>query len=216
MSLSPRLWSTGLLISATVLGCAYGGARRPVPTPIPIPVEQLPQARDQIIEIARKQAYDLNPGASDRIEIEDGIEITIEPQDGAYRLSRKELAGGRVIGRFINHSDKVIRRYSLAPRGTTYWVVYEQKGEWLAAFISDGRSRELDRFGMKTVLHPPTRPWLQSIAQWQLPDVIHPNTPGGAPREMRNLVLAGKTVLPWGSCGPEICCATDPDPPPPQ
>ena len=213
MGLSPRLLSAGvLLIGATMLGCQHAG--RPVPTPLPIPPEQLPQAREQIIEIGRKQAYDANPGASDRIAVEEGIEITIEPQDGAYRMTRKDLAAGRVIARFINHTDKVIRKYSLPAKGVSYWVVYEQKGEWLGAFIADGRNRDLDRFGMKTMLHPPTRSWLQSIGQWQLPDVIHPNTPGGAPMEMR--VLAGKTVKPWTTCTADLCCATDPDEPPPQ
>lgn len=194
-----------------ITGCQMAG--RPVPTPIPVPPERLPEAREQVLELARKQVYDINPGASARAELDEGAQVTLEPQDGTYRLSEAQLATGRVVGRFINNSDKPVRRYGLAPRGTSYWVVYRgARGEWLSAVISDGRSRELDRYGLRTTMHIPTRPWRQSIAQWQLAGVLMDRAPGGG--MLRELAVG--RVAPWVNCRAAGCCAFDPDDPPPQ
>lgn len=204
----PRAASLLVASGWLMLGCQ--GIGRAVPAPIPVPPDNLPQARDQILEIARKQPYDVNPGASARALLDEGVEVTIEPQDGVYRLQNDQLAGGRVVARFINHGDKPVRRYGLTAGGSSYWVIYQQQGEWLSAIISDSRDRGLDRYGLQTRRHAPTRPWLQSIAQWQLPDVLGRMSPGGG--ELPPLAL-GK-VAPWITCAPMVCCRVEPDDPP--
>ncbi len=208
-------WQKATLVwgsASLMLACQTGGAGRPVPTPLPVPVERLPEAREQLRELGRKQPYDANPGASDRAILEEGAEVTIEPQDGAFRLSRAQLGEGRIVARFVNNSDKPVKRYALPARGTSYWVVYQVKGEWLSAIIADSRDRELDRFNIRTRLHQPTRSWLQSISQWQLAGVLGNGAPGGGPFPT---IAAGK-ISSWTTCERFGCCFLDPDDPPPQ
>ena len=189
--------------------CQAGGA--PVPPPIPVPGDQLPQARDKVLEFARKQGYDPIPGASDRAVLETGEEVTIEPQDGTYRLTRKTLAAGRVVAKLINHGDKPIARYGLPARGMSYWVVYQDKsGAWMSAFLADGQNSRLDRLGIPTELHPAGRPWRQSIAQWQLASVQANSRPGGALVE----AAATATLSPWVNCTDDDCCRIKPEDPP--
>lgn len=189
--------------------CQAGG--RPIPAPIPVPGDQLPQAREQVLAIARKEPYDPIPGASDRVLLDSGEEVTIEPQDGTYRLTRKTLAAGRVVAKLINHGDKPIPRWALAARGTSYWVVYQDKaGAWMSAFLAEGQNARLDRFGLPTTLHPAARPWRQAIAQWQLPNVHGDTRPGGAVVH----AVAAASLMPWVNCTEGDCCKVPPDDPP--
>lgn len=199
-------------VSLLTLGAcvANGGGGRPLPDPIPVPGPQLPQAREKVIEIGRKQVYDANPGASARARLETGLEVTIEPQDGSFRLSDKQLAGGRIVARFINHTSRPIRDYALPPKGTSYWVIYQDKGQWISAVIADSRSRDLDRLNIPIVIHKPSRPWRQSVAQWQLESALDMDSPGGAVRE-----IAVGSVMPWITCFSGGCCRLPPPPPPP-
>lgn len=201
-----------LCIALFLLGsCAGMGGDRPLPEPLPIPGPELPQSRDKVLEIGRKQVYEVNPGASARARIADGLEVTVEPQDGAYRLSEKQLAGGRVVARFVNHGSKPVPAYGLPPRGTSYWVVYQDKGQWYSSIIADSRSREYDRLNVRISIHRPTRAWRQSIAQWQLESALEMEAPGGAIRE-----LAVGPVRPWITCMAFGCCPWPPPPPPEQ
>jgi hypothetical protein len=196
----------GLLL---LTACQVGG--RPIPAPIPIPLEQLPQSRDQVLELARKEHFDPQPGASDRAVLPTGEEVTVQPQDGIYRLTDKQLAQGRVVAKFVNNDDKPVRRYALFPKGTSYWVVYQLKGEWLSAFIADNRDRSMDRFNLATVRHPAPREWRQAIAQWQLTDAYSMiMQPGGAMSRAVALGLLG----PWTACAKDGCCMVPPDDPP--
>lgn len=184
---------------------------RPIPAPIPIPGDQLPQAREKVLAIATKEPYDPVPGASDRVLLDSGEDVTIEPQDGTYRLTRKSLAAGRVVAKLINHSDKPIPRWGLAARGTSYWIVYQDKaGAWMSGFVAEGRNARLDRFGVPTTLHPAPRRWLQAIAQWQLPYVHEDSRPGGGVLR----AAAVTSVMPWVNCTEKDCCKLDPDDPP--
>jgi hypothetical protein len=210
---SPRIAPARLGIAALLLlnACHAGG--RPIPAPLPVPAEQLPEARDRVIELARKEPFDAQPGASDRALLETGEEVTIEPQDGIYRLHDAQLAEGRVVAKFVNHSDKPVRRYALFPKGTSFWVVYQVKGEWLSAYIANSQDRSLDRFNLATVRHPAPRNWRQAIAQWQLPDAYPPMRPGGA--VMMRTLATGK-LQPWTSCTDDGCCGVPDDDPPPE
>jgi hypothetical protein len=171
---------------------------RPLPIPIPRTGENLP-AREALLEIGHKQAYDQNPGASDRAIVQDDIEVTVEPQDGAYRQTRDRLAKGAVVAEFTNHSQKTLRAYALEPGGHSYWVVYQKGDAWFSAFIADSKNKELDRYDVPTVIHPPTRPWRQSIAQWQLGGILDHSRPGGAE-------LMATQTFPWVTCLDLGCC----------
>lgn len=187
------------LVLALVGLVSCGG--RPVPQPIPIPPTRLPEGRQRLIEIGRGQHYDANPGASDRTIWAEGVEVTVEPQDGAYRLKVGELGQGRVVARFINHSDQVVKELALPARGASFWVVYRDRGAWYSAFIAESGDAGLDRLAIPTMYHVPTRSWRQSIAQWQLPGVIGDKAPGGG---LPLLKASGGT--PWVTCSSAGCC----------
>lgn len=207
-SLSRPLAAVSLLLIAA---CALGGGGRPLPEPLPVPGPELPQSRDKVLELGRKQVYDVNPGASARARIADGLEVTVEPQDGSYRLTEQQLAGGRIVARFINHGSKPVPEYGLPAKGTSYWVVYAEKGQWYSSIIADSRSRDYDRLSVQIQIHRPNRPWRQSIAQWQLASALAMEAPGGAPR-----AIATGEVRPWVTCFAMGCCPWPPPPPPPD
>lgn len=184
-----------------LLGLVACGSGRPVPQPIPVPPGKLPEGRERLIEVGRGQQYDPNPGASDRTRFTDDIEITVEPQDGAYRLTVGELSQGRVVARFINHSDRVVKELALPARGASFWVVYRERGAWYSAFIADAPDQGLDRLAVPTLYHEPTRNWRQSIAQWQLPGVVDDLIPGGG-----GVALHAAGGTPWVTCSSAGCC----------
>lgn len=185
-----------LLGSGLTGACVPAG--RPLPVPIPRSGENLP-ARETLIDIGRKQPYDPNPGASDRAIVEDGIEVTIEPQEGTYRQHESRLAQGSIVAQFQNHSRKPLPEYALEPGGRSFWVVYRKGDAWLSAFISDSRNPELDRYDVPTVIHRPTRPWRQSIAQWQLTGILDRSRPGGGE-------IMAMEMQPWTTCIELGCC----------
>jgi hypothetical protein len=47
--------------------------------------------------------------------------VRIEPESGAYLLSRADLSRGRIIARMVNHSDQPYPKFGIAPHGVTYW-----------------------------------------------------------------------------------------------
>jgi hypothetical protein len=152
-----------------------------------------------LIDIGSRQPYDPNPGASDRAIIEEGVEVTIEPQDGAYRQSEARLGQGAIVAEIRNHSRKAVPEYALEPGGRSFWVIYRKDSRWLSAFIADSKNQQLDRFDVPTVLHPPSRPWRQSIAQWQLTGILDKTRPGGSES-------AALLMLPWVTCTEQACC----------
>lgn len=193
--------SSVVLMLLGLAACVPAG--RPLPVPIPRTGDELP-SRDALLEIGRRQAYDANPGAADRAELQEGIELTIEPQDGEYRQSEEQLARGAIVAQLRNNSRQPYPRYALEPGGRSFWVVYRKKDRWLSAFVSDSRNRDLDRFDIPTIIHPPTRAWRQSIAQWQLVGLLNHSRPGGSD-------AMSVSYTPWTSCLLKGCCSLDPD-----
>lgn len=214
MYLEP-LSSTGFrrLQAAAAVVVLMAGCQRPAehpqgpkvapPTPVGISTSG-PLDREKIRSVGKGQAYDATPGASDEDVLDSGVVAIIEPQEGVFQLDTTQLAKGYVIGRFINKSDKGIKRLGLPPGGTTYWFVYQRDGKWVSAYIADSDSSGYDRPDVPMVIHYPSRPWLQSVAQWQLPGVI-----GDKPT--RGLGALGVIGLaegsqPWISCVTIGCC----------
>jgi hypothetical protein len=186
-------WPTAL---AFLTGACAG---RPLPTPLPTPEGGGIPPREVIIDLGGKQVYDTNPGASARGIVYAGVEVTIQPQDGAYRQTEARLGHGAIVAVLINHSRNSVRELALAPSGRSYWVVYRRK-EWYSAFIADSPDgRGLDRVGVPTMVHYSGRPWRQSIAQWQLTGVLQETRPGGG-------MFAAWEVVPWVTCMQLGCC----------
>ncbi len=190
------LWPGALAVLFTG-ACAAGG--RPLPVPLPIPDGGGLPAREVLLEIGRKQPYDPNPGASDRAIVKDGIELTIEPQDGAYRQSESRLRQGAIVAEMRNHSQKPVPGFALEPGGRSFWVVYRKGSSWFSAFIADSKDSKMDRFDVPTTIHVPTRAWRQSIAQWQLGGILERTRPGDG------TVLATE-LQPWVTCMELGCC----------
>lgn len=157
--------------------------------------------RARVLAVGRAQAYDANPGASHRALLEDGIEATVEPQEGSYRNPKDGFDRGVVVARFINHSDASLARLGLQPRGTTYWFIYRKEGQLVSALIPDTESGKFDVLDVPTVLHPPTRSWRQSVAQWQLPGILDQSRGMGALG-----VSAAAGQIPWTVCLEYGCC----------
>jgi hypothetical protein len=174
----------------------------PPPSPVHAPAGVVDRVR--IRAAGAGQSYDPNPGASDEDVLDSGAVAVIEPQVGVYQLDTLELAKGYVIGRFVNKSQIPVRRLGLAPGGTTYWFVYKGKdGKFVSAYISDSDSSGYDRQNIPMVIHKPSRPWRQSVAQWQLPGVIGDKRGMGA---LGPAALAAGGSQPWISCVTTGCC----------
>lgn len=188
--------------SAVVAGC-----NAPIPAREPLPKGSAGVSadgtvdREQVREAGRSQSYDENPGASDEDVLDSGVVAVIEPQVGVYQLDTVQLAKGYVIGRFRNKTQTGLKRLGLAPGGTTYWFVYKgTDGRFVSSYVADSDSSGYDRANIPMTIHKPSRPWKQSVAQWQLPGVIGEKEGMGA----LGMVMVGGQ--PWISCVMTGCC----------
>lgn len=191
-----------LLVLAALVACQPGQrppeALPPPPKPVGLSSGQTID-RAKVLAAGRAQHYDENPGASHRAFLDDGVQATIEPDEGAYRLSPSAFDSGVVVARFTNQGDVPLKRLGIIPKGTTYWFVYRKDKELRSALIADTESGEYDVVDVPTMTHPATRPWRQSVAQWQLPGVI-----GEKVAVARTVLYGGQQ--PWVSCIELGCC----------
>ncbi len=192
-----------------------GGQEGRLPEP-PRPVGLGPNAtvdREKVLAAGRAGTYDVNPGASHRAEVGNTI-ATLEPAEGAYRNPPSAFDEGVVIGRVVNNTDTPLPQFGLVPRGTTYWFIYRREGKLLSAFVPDVKDTDHDVVDLPTRLHPPTRPWRQSVAQWQLPGVLDDRN-GPDPKQGLGAlgalpVVASGGVDPWMACTTLGCCTVQP------
>ena len=156
--------------------------------------------RNKVLEAGRKQEYDDNPGASDQDVLDEGVIGVIEPQVGVYGVDSSMLARGIVVARFRDLTEAPLKRLSLVPGLTTFWYIYRKKGKLFSAYVVDSPDPQSDQYDIPTMLHPPTRRWWQSIAQWQMPGVLHWDDNKGLGA---GLAQGG---LPWVTCTDLGCC----------
>ncbi|MBK6780245.1 MAG: hypothetical protein IPG75_11860 [Gemmatimonadetes bacterium] len=64
---------------------------------------------------------------------------------------------------------------------------------------------KFDVLDVRTIGHPPTRPWRQSVSQWQLPGVLGEKVGMGA---LGTVLRTG--TLPWVTCATDLCCKPEP------
>ena len=207
--LTPRLRPAAFLLLATapfvVLACApappSGPGRALPPKPEQVVLGDGGQVdRNKVLEAGRKQEYDDNPGASDQDVLDDGVIAVIEPQVGAYGIDTLMLAQGVVVARFKDLGDTPLERLSLVPRLTTFWYIYRKEGKLFSAYVVDSPDSKWDQYDIPTMLHPPKTRWWQSIAQWQMPDVLRGDDKKGLGA---GLAQGG---LPWVTCTDLGCC----------
>jgi hypothetical protein len=186
-----------LLALVAVAGCQQPGLPHPGTVG-----SGTPEHREAVRSIGDRQAYDVNPGASASALLDQGAQVTIQPFDDAWRVDEKTLAAGVVVAKLLNASDLPVPRYGLPPNGSAYWVVYRDGDAWKSSFIADDPSRKYDRYGVPTLKHRPSRPWRQSIAQWQLPGIL------GQADQKKGLGALGVALgeQPWITCTPLGCC----------
>lgn len=191
------------LLALTALLACQPGQRSPAPSPAPPKPVGLGAGqtidRAKVIQAGRGQRYDENPGSSLTAILDDGVRAIIEPDEGAYNLTREALDEGVVIARFRNQGDTPLKRLGIIPKGTTFWFIYRKDKQLMSAYIADTESGEYDVVDVPTILHPPTRPWRQSVAQWQLPGVI-----GEKVGAARTALYGGQQ--PWATCSDTGCC----------
>lgn len=194
-------WTLSLIVLTGLGACTTPPAIVPPKQPETLGIDPAqPGARDSVLALGRRQAYDENIGAAARSILENSTDVTIEPLDDAYLADSTSLANGVVIARLINHGKEALSRLGLAPGAATYWLVYQHDGQLVSDFIADTQEPQYDRTGVPTDRHQPTRAWRQSISQWQLPGPVA----GMGSGVTRLLVVAGSQ--PWSVCGAQGCC----------
>lgn len=202
----------GLLLLAALLAGACRLERTPPPTETlpepPVPVGLGPDGginRNRVIEAGRAGRYDQNPGSSHRAVLDGVADLTLEPLEGAYRTPKDAFDKGVVVARLVNNGDSALARLGIQPRSTTFWFIYRKDGTLFSAFIPDVPTDKFDVIGVRTIGHPPTRPWRQSVSQWQLPGVLGEKVGMGA---LGTVAYSGS--MPWVTCTTDLCCKPEP------
>jgi hypothetical protein len=194
-------WTLSLIILTGLGACTAPPAVVPPKQPETLGIDPAqPAARDSVLALGRRQVYDENIGAAARTVLESAIDVTLEPMDDAYAADSATLAKGVVVARFINHGQDSLPRLGLAPGAVTYWLIYRRDGQLLSDFIADAKDAHYDRSAVPTDLHIPTRPWRQTIAQWQLPGPVAGMGAGATH------LLVEAASQPWISCIQRGCC----------
>ena len=202
----------GLLLRAALLAGACRLERPPPPTETlpepPGPVGLGPDGginRNRVIESGRAGRSDQNPGSSHRAVLDGVADLTLEPLEGAYRTPKDAFDKGVVVARLVNNGDSALARLGIQPRSTTFWFIYRKDGTLFSAFIPDVPTDKFDVIGVRTIGHPPTRPWRQSVSQWQLPGVLGEKVGMGA---LGTVAYSGS--MPWVTCTTDLCCKPEP------
>lgn len=96
--------------------------------------------------------------------------VTIQPEIGNYRLSTDDLRHGRIIARFINHSDEPYPKLGLAPHSVTYWwaqVGSDSASNRSVMISTDSAGRIVSR--TQTALYydrPHETKYVSALARW--------------------------------------------------
>jgi hypothetical protein len=153
---------------------------------------------DRIQKYAADLRFDPVLGAADellvdfersRVGTERAQKVRIEPERESYRLSRPELAQGRIIARLW--SEVEVPKLGLGPRWTWWWVD-SSGGRWRSVFIAESE-KPAYRIALQNrfELMEPHYSWRQAIARFW---VVKVASPQGDPVWVES----------WGTCGG--CC----------
>lgn len=164
--------------------------RRPEPRPTPAArfdssqVDTIPL--DSIRSYVKSLNFDTVLGAADQqlVDFEKGLigrgdTARIEPEEGSYRITRSDLARGRIIARI--RSKVVYDSLGFGPWWTYWWV--DGKRGWRSVFIADTSARTSRPQGRMNPRNHYKHHWRQAIAHF----------------------TTGSGIKPWGTCD-DWCC----------
>src|SRR4029078_3419476 len=101
-------------------------------------VAPAPADQRQLLTYAQSQQFWSRLGAADRAVIDDKVYAIIEPEASSYKLTRQELAAGRIVARFLKSGGGEVRRLGLTEKDTvSYWTVSQQNGVYGGRFVSE-------------------------------------------------------------------------------
>ena len=166
-----------------------------------------PADQQQLLTYAQNQQFWGRLGAADRALIDEKVNIIIEPEANGYKLTRQELAAGRIVARFHKSPGGEVRRLGLTEKDTvSYWTVSQQNGAYIGRFVSESFDTSYaieiewhDSTAKALTASEPNLPWTQSIAQWRF-DVP---AGGGTP-----FPLLAESGTGWATCTAWGCCRT--------
>src|SRR4029450_45883 len=84
------LAALGLMSACSVQPTATSGGR----------VAAAPADQQQLLSYAQNQQFWSRLGAADRALIDGKVDVIIEPEANSYKLTRQELAAGRIVAKF--------------------------------------------------------------------------------------------------------------------
>jgi hypothetical protein len=192
------------VIVALVLLNACG--RQPTTT-AGVQVAAAPADQRQLLTYAQNQHFWSRLGAADRGVIDGKVDVVIEPEANSYKLTRQELAAGRIVAKFHKLGDGEVRRLGLTEKDTlSYWTVSQQNGEYIGRFVSESFDTSYaieiewhDSTAKAITASEPNLAWTQSIAQWRFE--VLPG--GGTPFPLLETSGTG-----WATCTAWGCCRT--------
>ncbi len=166
-----------------------------------------PADQQQLLAYAQNQQFWTRLGAADRAIIDDSVDVIIEPEASNFKLTRQELAAGRIVARFIKTGGGEVRRLGLLDKDTvSYWTVSQQGNDYVGRFVSASFDTSYaitidwhDSTSKGLAPSEPNLPWTMSIAQWR----FDPETGGGTP-----FPLVASKGTGWATCTAWGCCRT--------
>ena len=170
-------------------------------------VAPAPADQRQLLTYAQSQQFWSRLGAADRALIDDKVDVIIEPEANSYKLTRQELAAGRIVARFLKSGGGEVRRLGLTEKDTvSFWTVSQQNGVYIGRFVSESFDTSYaididwhDSTAKAATAMEPNLAWTQSIAQWRF-DVL----PGGG----TPFALLADKGTGWATCTAWGCCRT--------
>lgn len=200
------IWANRIALVVALLGLMGACSVQPSATSRG-QVAAAPADQKQLLSYAQNQQFWSRLGAADRAVIDGKVDVVIEPESNAYKLTRQELAAGRIVAKFHKLGGGEVRRLGLTEKDTvSYWTVSQQNGEYIGRFVSESFDTNYaieiewhDSTAKAPMASEPNLAWTQSIAQWRF-DVL----PGGG----TPYPLLADQGTGWATCTAWGCCRT--------
>src|SRR5262245_44497678 len=128
------VWANRVASVVAALGLVSACNVQPTPTSRG-QVAAAPADQKQLLSYAQNQQFLSRLGAADRAVIDDKVDVVIEPEANSYKLTRQELAAGRIVAKFHKLGPGEVRRLGLTDKDTvSYWTVWQQSGAEMRRF----------------------------------------------------------------------------------
>ncbi len=168
-----------LLVLAGTAAALWSGCHVSPPALFPSPGGIDAATPVGVLDIARRQDYDVSHGVGDYRRLATGCpactygpHVFLHPVRGAWRFDSTMLAEGRFLARLINMDADPYPKFNLAPHDTVYWWV-DKKGPgntWRNVYVSSSPRVAFTRDTLfKRDPHVAAARWERTIARflWQ-------------------------------------------------